>query len=165
MCCHYAVRARKEDLKLLIHNFFVKTHRHESIPTCDYGRFFVDKIPIRVFKNFGLEATYPTQEMKVIGTIWNAKDWAGKIDWSKAPFTAHFQGFGIDACVVPDVPLVYRGCYYNQGTALWTRNETLTARQMMRYQNVRRKYLDYDYCMDRTRYPDPFPECHSPIGV
>ncbi|XP_048138625.1 xyloglucan endotransglucosylase/hydrolase protein 2-like [Rhodamnia argentea] len=131
--------------------------------------FFVDKIPIRVFKNLGIKGTYPTQAMQVVGTIWNAEDWAGKIDWSKAPFTAHFQGFDINGCVVPDVldPGSFRGCYYNHRNAWWSwrANQTLTRRQGMQYRNVRRKYLDYDYCSDRTRYPVPFPECQAPTGI
>ncbi|XP_010039133.3 xyloglucan endotransglucosylase/hydrolase protein 2 [Eucalyptus grandis] len=62
--------------------------------------FFVDKIPIRVFENLGAKGTYPTQAMKVAASIWNAQDWAGKIDWSNAPFTAHFQDFDIDGCAL-----------------------------------------------------------------
>ncbi|KAF8005850.1 hypothetical protein BT93_K0204 [Corymbia citriodora subsp. variegata] len=146
--------------------------------------FFVDDVPIRVFKNLGGEASYPTYGMQVIGTLWAAEEWAGKVDWSKAPFTAHYQNFDIDGvqevgdqgalpdingCVVPDVPIpgLSRGCYYNHMNALWSwrRNRTLSARQIMPYQNVRRKYLVYDYCTDRARYPDPFPECKSPIGI
>ncbi|KAF8010543.1 hypothetical protein BT93_J1239 [Corymbia citriodora subsp. variegata] len=131
--------------------------------------FFVDKIPIRVFKKLGIKGPYPTQAMKVVGTIWNAEDWAGKIDWSKAPFTAHFQHFDINGCVMQDVPNpgLSRGCYYNDMNAWWSwrRNRTLSARQMMQYRNVRRKYLVYDYCTDKARYPDPFPECKSPIGI
>ncbi|KAI3435272.1 GH16 domain-containing protein [Psidium guajava] len=131
--------------------------------------FFVDKIPIRVFKNLGIRGAYPTQAMQVAGTIWNAEDWAGKIDWSKAPFTAHYQGFDINGCVVPDVPDPgsFRGCYYSHRNAWWSwrGNQTLSTRQGMQYKNVRRKYLDYDYCSDRTRYPDPLPECQAPTGI
>ncbi|KAL3716714.1 hypothetical protein ACJRO7_008324 [Eucalyptus globulus] len=124
--------------------------------------FFVDKIPIRVFENLGAKGTYPTQAMKVVASIWNAQDWAGKIDWSKAPFTAHFQDFDIDGCALryhPNPMGGYGGCYSDHFSTPWTRNRTLSARKKMQYHNVRRKYLIYDYCKDRTRYPRPFPEC------
>lgn len=171
MCCHYVVWVGSEILSSWYIISLVETRCHKSIPTCDYGRFFVDKIPIRVLKNLGIKGTYPTQAMQVVGTIWNAKDWAGKIDWSKAPFTAHFQGFDINGCVMLDDldPGSFRGCYYNHWNAWWSwrGNQTLSTRQGKQYQNVRRKYLDYDYCSDRTRYPDPFPECQAvaPTGI
>lgn len=65
-------------------------------------RFFVDNIPIRVFKNnTRLGARYPSQEMSVEGSIWNGESWASsgkKIEWSQAPFQAHYQEFGIYGC-------------------------------------------------------------------
>ncbi|KAK3406520.1 hypothetical protein EUGRSUZ_K02716 [Eucalyptus grandis] len=92
--------------------------------------FFVDNIPIRVFKNLGHRASYPTQGMQV-ETIWAAKGWAGKINWSKASFTAQYQGFDIDGCVMsnPSNP-------WNSDSAIPKCQDQV-----------------YDYCTDRSRYP------------
>lgn len=56
--------------------------------------FFVDNVPVRVYENkkrFG--ARYPEQPLFTGGIIWNGEPWANgtKIDWSKAPFQAHFK--------------------------------------------------------------------------
>ncbi|XP_056170719.1 xyloglucan endotransglucosylase/hydrolase protein 2-like [Syzygium oleosum] len=123
--------------------------------------FFVDDIPLRVFKNLGNEANYPTQGMLVEATIWHAEGWAGKIDWSKGPFKAQYQGFDIDGCVVSD-PSNPGKCDYTHGDA-WAQNQTLNAAQIAQYQNAKRKYLDYDYCTDKTRHPQTPPECQAPI--
>lgn len=123
----------------------------------------MDKVPIRVFKNLGNEGNYPTQAMRVEGSLWDAGVWAGKIDWSKAPFRARFQGFDINGCVVSD-PSNPGSCDYTHGGA-WAQNKTLNAAQLMQYQNARSKYMNYDYCKDRSRYPQPPPECHAQIGI
>ena len=68
-------------------------------------RFFVDEVPIRVFKNSkDLGVKFPfDQPMKIYNSLWNADDWATrggleKTDWSKAPFIAAYKGFHIDGC-------------------------------------------------------------------
>ncbi|KAF4390565.1 hypothetical protein F8388_006062 [Cannabis sativa] len=67
--------------------------------------FFVDAVPIRVFKNCkDLGVKFPfNQPMKIYSSLWNADDWATrggleKTDWSKAPFIAAYRGFHIDGC-------------------------------------------------------------------
>ncbi|KAF8005849.1 hypothetical protein BT93_K0203 [Corymbia citriodora subsp. variegata] len=123
--------------------------------------FFVDDLPIRVFKNLGGEASYPTYGMQVTGTIWAAEEWAGKVDWSKAPFTAHYQNFDIDGCVVSDASNPGK-CEYTHGDA-WAQKQGLDAAQLAQYQNAKAKYLDYDYCTDKAKHPQPPPECQAPI--
>lgn len=65
-------------------------------------RFFIDGIPIRVFKNYAsIGGRYPSQGMVVLGSIWNGEAWASggkKIDWSQAPFQADYKGFNILGC-------------------------------------------------------------------
>ncbi|CAI0546341.1 unnamed protein product [Linum tenue] len=67
--------------------------------------FFVDDVPIRVFKNLkNLGVKFPfEQPMKIYSSLWNADDWATrggleKTDWSKAPFIAAYRGFHVDGC-------------------------------------------------------------------
>ncbi|KAL9667539.1 hypothetical protein QQ045_001900 [Rhodiola kirilowii] len=72
---------------------------------CQNFRFFVDDVPIRVFKNCkDLGVRFPfNQPMKIYSSLWNADDWATrggleKTDWSKAPFIASYRGFHVDGC-------------------------------------------------------------------
>ncbi|CAK9136544.1 unnamed protein product [Ilex paraguariensis] len=67
-------------------------------------RFFIDKIPIRVFKNNrDSRVGYITQPMQLKASIWDGDSWATdggktKINWTHAPFQAEFRSFGIDGC-------------------------------------------------------------------
>ncbi|KAF8365200.1 hypothetical protein HHK36_032792 [Tetracentron sinense] len=66
--------------------------------------FYVDKIPIRVFKNNTMiGVSYPSQPMQVEASLWDGI--VGQLMEAKqrligltAPFKAHFQGFNIDGC-------------------------------------------------------------------
>jgi xyloglucan:xyloglucosyl transferase len=69
-------------------------------------RILVDNIPIRVIHNRqNIGVAFPTkQPMKLYTTLWNGDSWATrggqvKIDWSKAPFTAGFRNFNVNACI------------------------------------------------------------------
>lgn len=70
------------------------------VVSCD-GRFIVDNIPIRVFKNIMAQGVaYPNIPMHIEASIWNAPvSWAGPVDWSQAPFIAHCRDFGFYACL------------------------------------------------------------------
>ena len=65
------------------------------------SRFWVDSIPIRVFKKNGEAAGIPypsTRPMRIFSTLWNGDNWATdggrvKVDWGKAPFVATYQSF------------------------------------------------------------------------
>jgi xyloglucan:xyloglucosyl transferase len=107
----------------------------------DY-RFYVDNVPIRVFKNNrNIGVDYPSKPMNIEASLWDGDSWATdggqtKTNWSYAPFKAHFQGFDISGCPVQNSDVQQRS-----------------------YDNVRKKYVNYDYCSDRPRYPTPPPEC------
>ncbi|CAI0539371.1 unnamed protein product [Linum tenue] len=112
--------------------------------------FFVDDVPIRVFKNLkNLGVKFPfEQPMKIYSSLWNADDWATrggleKTDWSKAPFIAAYRGFHVD------------------GKRWWDQREfqDLDSYQYRRLQWVRNKYTIYNYCQDRVRYPVMPNEC------
>nr|XP_043624525.1 xyloglucan endotransglucosylase/hydrolase protein 2-like [Erigeron canadensis] len=76
------------------HEYRILWNQHQIV-------FFVDDTPVRVFKNGNYTSVigYPSQAMQVLISIWNAT-WASNtpINWSHAPFQAHFQYFHIDGC-------------------------------------------------------------------
>ncbi|XP_021291831.1 xyloglucan endotransglucosylase/hydrolase protein 2-like [Herrania umbratica] len=135
------------------HTYKILWNEHQIV-------LFVDETPLRVFKNITDSGVgYPTQPMRVEGTIWSA-DWAsnGKpVNWSSAPFQANYQWFGIDGCQAQT--LNPQQCHspdlFWNGQKFWD----LDANQRKAYENVRNKFLKYDYCLDRARYPNVPPEC------
>ncbi|CAN1333935.1 Xyloglucan endotransglucosylase protein 34 [Linum perenne] len=130
----------------------------------DREQFFVDDVPIRVFKNLkNLGVKFPfDQPMKIYSSLWNADDWATrggleKTDWSKAPFVAAYKGFHIDGC---EASVQAKFCA-TQGKRWWDQKEfqDLDAQQYRRIRWVREKFTIYNYCTDRVRYPSMPPEC------
>ncbi|XP_073290626.1 xyloglucan endotransglucosylase/hydrolase protein 2-like [Primulina huaijiensis] len=128
--------------------------------------FYVDEIPIRVFKNnTNIGVMYPTQGMHLEASLWDGDSWATdggqtKTNWSNSPFTANFQGFNIVGCPATSTSAhCYSSKYY-----WWNHKKfwTLDHHQRKAYEHVRKKYMNYDYCADRPRYPKPPPECARP---
>ncbi|KAG6791420.1 hypothetical protein POTOM_000539 [Populus tomentosa] len=132
--------------------------------------FFVDDVPIRVFKNCkDLGVKFPfNQPMKIYSSLWNADDWATrggleKTDWSKAPFIASYKSFHIDGC---EASVEAKFCA-TQGTRWWDQKEfqDLDALQYRRLRWVRQKYTIYNYCTDRSRYASMPPECKRDTDI
>ena len=104
----------------------------------------VDNIPIRVYKNYEeIGGRYPTQEQFIVGSIWNGEAWASgglKVDWSKAPFQAHYRGFEVNGCDL--------GSGKSCSSQDWNteRNWSLTPEQQHAYEDVKKKFVYYDYC-------------------
>ncbi|XP_078441535.1 xyloglucan endotransglucosylase/hydrolase 5 [Wolffia australiana] len=126
--------------------------------------FFVDDVPIRVFKNSrDIGVRYPfNQPMKLYSSLWTADDWATrggleKTDWSKAPFIASYRGFHVDGC---DASTSATICA-TQGQRWWDQRafQDLDGLQYRRLARVRAKYTIYNYCSDRARFPAMAPEC------
>ncbi|KAL1204622.1 Xyloglucan endotransglucosylase/hydrolase [Cardamine amara subsp. amara] len=126
--------------------------------------FFVDNIPIRVFKNAkDLGVRFPfNQPMKLYSSLWNADDWATrggleKTNWANAPFIASYRGFHIDGC---QASVEAKYCA-TQGRMWWDQNEfrDLDAEQYRRLKWVRMKWTIYNYCTDRSRFPVMPAEC------
>ncbi|KAJ7973309.1 Xyloglucan endotransglucosylase/hydrolase [Quillaja saponaria] len=119
--------------------------------------FIVDNIPIRVFKNkTSSGGSFPTQPMNIIGTIWNAPAWIGQVNWADAPFQAHYKGFGISGCQTQTT-----NDPQCQSSNLWWNEEKywkLDSAQQKEYENVRSKYLVYDYC---SKIASSSPECQN----
>ncbi|KAL5724533.1 xyloglucan:xyloglucosyl transferase [Ranunculus cassubicifolius] len=126
--------------------------------------FFVDDIPIRVFKNCkNMGVKFPfDQPMKIYSSLWNADDWATrggleKTDWSKAPFVAQYKSFHIDGC---QASVNAKFCA-TQGKKWWDQKQfqDLDSYQYRRLKWVRRKFTIYNYCIDRVRFSKMAPEC------
>lgn len=139
------------------HSYTVLWNMHQIV-------FYVDDVPIRVFKNSkDLGVRYPfNQPMKIYSSLWNADDWATrggleKTDWSKAPFVASYKGFHIDGCEA-SMP---RSACPTLGRRWWDQNafDDLDGMQWRKLKWVRDKYTIYNYCTDRARYPKMSPEC------
>ncbi|KAL7123507.1 hypothetical protein ACP275_01G109000 [Erythranthe tilingii] len=105
--------------------------------------FYIDNIPVRVFKNNVPGVSYPNQPMHIEASIWNA-DWAGTVDWSKAPFFMHYSGFGFYACPGNNMEV----CSYDH--LFWNRYKELTAVEKQKMANYRKKYMTYEYCAQST---------------
>ncbi|XP_010440650.1 PREDICTED: xyloglucan endotransglucosylase/hydrolase protein 2 [Camelina sativa] len=126
--------------------------------------FYVDKIPIRVFKNNRFGVNYPSKPMQLVASLWNGEEWAtnggkDKINWAYAPFKAQFQGFPEHGCRLDGQSNNRKVC---GSTRYWWNNRTynrLSANEQKTMENVRAKYMTYDYCSDRPRYPVPPTEC------
>lgn len=101
--------------------------------------------------------------MQVIVSLWDGSSWAtdggrAKVNWSSAPFQAHFQDFNIDGCVsAPDSP--NKDCYSQKHWWNTEKHWLLNAQQQKAYDDTRKKFMTYDYCADRNRYPYPPKEC------
>ncbi|KAJ6817835.1 putative xyloglucan endotransglucosylase/hydrolase protein 23 isoform X1 [Iris pallida] len=128
--------------------------------------FFVDGTPIRDFKNHEANGVpFPkNQPMRVYSSLWDAEDWATrgglvKTDWTKAPFTASFRGFGAaDACVWSSG----RSSCSSTPPPSWY-NQQMDSADQERMKRVQQKYMIYNYCTDVKRFPQGLPaECSLP---
>ena len=129
-----------------------------------FFRFYVDKIPIRVFENnTRIGVNYPSQAMSIVGSLWSDTTWASHgqpINWTEAPFVAYFQGFNINGCLENiNINTDHSECNSIKSTHYWwngPRYMALDHTQTLIYENVRRKHLTYSYCDDRGYL---HPEC------
>jgi xyloglucan:xyloglucosyl transferase len=126
-------------------------------------RFYVDSVPIRVYKN-KVGVPYPNKgPMLLYATLYDGDSWATdggqtKMNWSSGPFVASYTNFFVDACqwcnessslLVPSL------CSLLQSTLWWdgVNYQTLNASDQVQLHNIRSKHLIYDYCADTNRYP------------
>ncbi|KAL4649975.1 hypothetical protein ACB092_01G052500 [Castanea dentata] len=133
------------------HDYQLLWNQHQVV-------WFVDDTPIRVFKNnVNIGVDYPVQAMQIEATIWSGS-WAGEPNWSQAPFQAHYQRFDIDGCSAQNSTIASSECY--SPTFSWNGEKywNLDSQQQRAYENVRKKYLVYDYCSVGS---EPPPECRN----
>ncbi|GAB4838213.1 Xyloglucan endotransglucosylase protein 7 [Ancistrocladus abbreviatus] len=139
--------------------------------------FSVDVTPLREFKNMeSIGVPFPkSQPMRIYASLWNADDWATqggriKTDWTKAPFTASYGSFSINAC-----KWTSRGssCTSSQSSASTTStatsrssinswmNQELDSTSQERMNWARKNYMIYNYCTDESRFSQGLPpECN-----
>lgn len=121
-------------------------------------RFYVDGVPVRVFKNNKNKGVnYISNPMHIEASIWTAA-WAGPVDWSKAPFISGYRRFGIDGCVSPTTSLNPQCLAPNLP---WNLQKELNPNELMKYQTFRKMHMVYDYCSDKGRHQS-HPECFIP---
>ncbi|KZV27400.1 putative xyloglucan endotransglucosylase/hydrolase protein 25-like [Dorcoceras hygrometricum] len=116
--------------------------------------FYVDEIPIREFKNlenFGVP--FPNdQPMRVY-----LND--GATRGSAPSSTAPYSNFSADACVWSRGNTTSSCDRAELSSKPWL-NMELDVRNHVRMQRIQKSYKKYDYCWDKSRFPDgPGPEC------
>ncbi|KAI3675823.1 hypothetical protein L1987_85419 [Smallanthus sonchifolius] len=94
-------------------------------------------------------------------SLWNADDWATqggrvKTDWTKAPFTASYRKFNVNANKVGSNSKLTSSENDNQA---WS-TQGLDAAGRNRIRWVQNKHMIYNYCDDKKRFPNGLPvEC------
>ncbi|CAL5037766.1 unnamed protein product [Urochloa decumbens] len=132
------------------------TTRSSGTPT---NSMFVDDTPVRVLRN--LSGTVPGYEfpakpaMVIRASVWDGSAWATdggrtKVDRSRGPFTAGYQGFDVSGCASGGgTPCDSPDLWWNGGEY-----RGITDDQRAAYERVRKEHMSYDYCADKDRFPD-----------
>ncbi|KAL4388833.1 hypothetical protein GQ457_09G001530 [Hibiscus cannabinus] len=141
------------------HTYSILWNNHQLV-------FFVDRVPIRVFKNNGDKKNdfFPNEKpMFLFSSIWNADDWATrggleKTNWKKAPFVSSYKDFSVDGCQWEDP---YPACVSTTTKYWWDQYDAwhLNEDQKKDFAWVERNLVIYDYCKDVDRYPKLPGEC------
>uniref|UniRef100_A0A0D3A989 Xyloglucan endo-transglycosylase C-terminal domain-containing protein n=1 Tax=Brassica oleracea var. oleracea TaxID=109376 RepID=A0A0D3A989_BRAOL len=125
------------------------------LPKIQIKPFYVDDTAIRVYKK-NPDIYYPSvQTMFMHGSVENRT----MVDPKEMSYTAKFQASKIDGCATEFMSIdKFFGLEY-----WWNRKENweLSSKERKLYMNARKVYLDYDYCLDRKRYPKVPQECRS----
>ncbi|XP_006656053.2 probable xyloglucan endotransglucosylase/hydrolase protein 26 [Oryza brachyantha] len=141
--------------------------------------WFVDSIPIRVFRNHSeAGVAFPTQRpMYAFSSIWAAEDWATqggrvKTDWTKAPFVAEYRDIALSVCECSGSgsaagagadaasPTCARGCATPDHWYAAPELCQLSEKQLRQMKAVQLGYTIYDYCADARAKGRPVPpEC------
>ncbi|KAL2610718.1 hypothetical protein R1flu_029291 [Riccia fluitans] len=139
------------------HNYTILWNRNHVV-------WMVDSVPVRVHVNSNPTVFPHNVPLHAHGTIYDASTWATRggavpLDWSHAPFAATYRDFTYDACkAAPNGDA--SACTRNVGGP-WEQPQfqTLSTMQKMLLRGVRSRYMTYDYCLDKERYPTPPAEC------
>ncbi|KAL8130147.1 hypothetical protein V2J09_019302 [Rumex salicifolius] len=140
------------------HTYSVLWNSHQLV-------FFVDRVPIRVFKNNMKENKFFPNEkpMYLFSSIWNADEWAtrgglDKTNWKKAPFVSSYKDFSVDACEWEDP---YPACVSTTTEKWWDQYDAwhLSDSQKDDFAWVERNLVIYDYCKDTQRFTTVPEEC------
>ncbi|CAM6087372.1 unnamed protein product [Calypogeia fissa] len=141
-------------------------HDYSFLWNTNHTVFFVDSTPIWEFPNLeGMGNAYPSKEMALFGTIWDASRWATdggryKVDYAFQPFVATYSDFIVTGCSQFDSSNSADSCppIFNDKIP-----PGLTKTQLNALQWVQANHRFYSYCTDTDRYPDTslIPECES----
>ncbi|KAG1368267.1 Xyloglucan endotransglucosylase/hydrolase [Cocos nucifera] len=140
-------------------------HTYSMLWNSHHIVFFVDRVPIRVYRNTDRPNNFFPNEkpMYMFSSIWNADDWATrggleKTDWKNAPFVSSYKDFHADGCQWEDP---YPACVSTTTEHWWDQHEawSLTDGQHEDFSWVGRNLVIYDYCKDYERYPTLPEEC------
>ncbi|KAL3638631.1 hypothetical protein CASFOL_016538 [Castilleja foliolosa] len=118
--------------------------------------FFVDEIPIRVFKNNErVGSRYLKLPMYIRASLWNGTQWLGPVNWSRGPFIANYRDFEVLGCPYDNSnPKECESLRYPWNAQdMWQ----LDPRQQEHYNNYTKTNIIYDYCKTNSR--NSFPEC------
>ncbi|KAL3690542.1 hypothetical protein R1sor_016851 [Riccia sorocarpa] len=139
------------------HNYTILWNRHQVV-------WLVDSVPVRVHVNSDPSVFPHKTPLHAHGTIYDASTWATRggavpLDWSHAPFVVSYRDFTYEACMTsPSGDAT--ACAQTMGGA-WEQPQfqSLSTIQRMLLRGVRSRYMTYDYCLDRGRYPTLPAEC------
>ncbi|KQJ94401.1 probable xyloglucan endotransglucosylase/hydrolase protein 12 [Brachypodium distachyon] len=118
--------------------------------------WYVDSVPIRVFRNFSKEGVpFPvTRPMYAYSTLWEADDWATqggrvKTNWANAPFVASYQDMVVDVCSCASGDYYCadncKAKYYGYDQQYYCGG--LQPDQAKAMLELQQKYRIYDYCV------------------
>ncbi|XP_022886500.1 probable xyloglucan endotransglucosylase/hydrolase protein 8 [Olea europaea var. sylvestris] len=140
------------------HSYSILWNNHQIV-------FFVDRVPIRVYKNANYTNNFFPNEkpMYLFSSIWNADDWATRgglerTDWEKAPFVSSYKDFTADGCQWEDP---FPACVSTTTDNWWDQYNAwhLSEGNKKDFAWVQRNLVIYDYCKDTERYPTLPEEC------
>ncbi|XP_024361937.1 xyloglucan endotransglucosylase protein 7 [Physcomitrium patens] len=131
--------------------------------------FYIDSMPVRMFKNLENEIPgfkYPKKcAMGVYLSVWDGSSWATdggrvKLDWASAPFVTTYDRFKLAGCVAKngDAASIEK-CQTSFAAAPGDHVQKMGQTKTRQLREVKAKYLHYNYCDDRKRYPVAPREC------
>lgn len=150
-------------------------HHYSILWTSKHIVLYIDDMPIREFPAAHLNGEYPSKQMYLYASIWDGSDWATdggkyKVNYTYAPFMAHFSDFIVNGCrpkstKVPTLkdPIITSKLDCDCGFSLLIPTK-LTHYQRRSISWVQQKYMTYNYCDDKQRYPNSLPECSPPLN-
>ncbi|KAL1832768.1 hypothetical protein DCAR_0102791 [Daucus carota subsp. sativus] len=137
-------------------------HQYSILWSKDRIIFYIDNVPIReVKKTEAMGGDFPSKPMSLYATIWDGSNWATnggkyKVNYKYSPYIAEFSDFVLHGCAVDPIEMS-TSCDTapkSQSVPTGTTKESRT-----KMQNLRKKYMQYSYCYDTTRYQVPPSEC------
>ncbi|KAJ0980045.1 hypothetical protein J5N97_015519 [Dioscorea zingiberensis] len=140
-------------------------HNYSILWTPNQTISYIDGIPIRGFMkaNSTTQLPYVEKAMTLHTSLWDGSDWATdggriKVDWSKAPFIAHYRNLKIDACFPSE-----SGYTCGNDAASWI-EKSLSQQDLTLMHMIRDQYMIYNYCTDPKYKGTVSDECSREAG-